>query len=139
MFSGALANAVALSDLKMNRALASIDAWAEHSGLDLPEPALRFAPTSVPDSPRLTLRLAGGTISTIIWASGYQPDMSWLHLPVFDNKGRLRHQGGVVAQGLYVLGLPFLRTRKSTFLDGVGDDARALAEHIVNARSRKAA
>lgn len=138
-FSGALANAAALSDLKMNRALAAIDRWADESGQHLPEPPRRFAPTRVPEAPRLALRLDGGAISAIVWASGFRPDMSWLHLPVFDGKGRLKHDGGIVAPGLYVLGLPFLRTRKSTFLDGVGDDARALAGHIAETRLRRAA
>lgn len=139
LFSGALANAAELSDLKMNRALAVIDNWALRSGLDFPEPPRRFAATSVPASPRLTLPLASGAISTIVWASGFQPDMSWLHMPVFDDKGRLRHKGGIVAPGLYSLGLPFLRTRKSTFLDGVGHDAHALAQHIAETHGRQAA
>lgn len=139
LFSGALANTVALSDLKMNRALLVIDNWASDSGESLPEPPRRFAPTRVPDSPWLSLSLAGGAISTIVWASGFRPDMSWLHVPVFDRKGRLKHEGGIVAPGLYVLGLPFLRTRKSTFLDGVGDDAHVLTRHIAETRVRQAA
>ena len=139
LFSGALANAVELSDLKMNRALTVIDDWIAQSGLDFPQPPQRFGPTVVPASPRLTLSLANDGISTIVWAAGFQPDMSWLHLPVFDEKGRLKHEGGVVAPGLYAIGLPFLRTRKSTFLDGVGNDARALAEHIIQNRMRNVA
>lgn len=139
LFSGALANTVALADLKMNRALSVIDSWAAGSSESFPEPPRLFAPTRVPDSPRLTLSLASGAISTVVWASGFRPDMSWLHLPVFDAKARLRHEGGIVAPGLYVLGLPFLRTRKSTFLDGVGDDARVLAQHIAETRVRQAA
>ena len=138
-FSGALANTAELSDLKMNRVLAAIDDWAQRNGVDLPEPPCRFVPTLVPRSPRLTLPLAGGAISAIVWASGFQPDMSWLHLPVFDGKGRLIHHGGIIAPGLYALGLPFLRTRRSTFLDGVGDDARVLARHIAESRIRNAA
>ena len=56
-----------------------------------------------------------------IWATGYRPDYSWLDVPVFDRKGRLRHDGGVVAApGMYVMGLPFLRRRKSSFIDGAG-------------------
>lgn len=139
MFSGSLANAAALSDLKMNRALAQIDAWAEQNGLGAAAPPRPFAPTRVPDRPRLALDIAGSAISTIVWATGFRPDYSWLHLPVFDGKGRLQHGGGIVAPGLYVLGLPFLRTRKSTLLDGVGDDARVLARHIAATTACKAA
>jgi putative flavoprotein involved in K+ transport len=138
MFSGALANAASLSDLKMNRALSWMDSWAREAGLYLAEPPVRFAPTRLPALPRLTLDLSGGAIRTIVWATGFAPDYSWLHLPVFDAKGRLRQDGGVVAPGLYALGLPFMRTRKSTLLDGVGDDAHWLARHII-AAGRKAA
>jgi putative flavoprotein involved in K+ transport len=139
MFSGALANAVALSDLKMNRALSQMDAWARKIGLPVPDAPERFAPTRLPDKPRLTLDLSAGAIATIIWATGFEPDYSWLHLPVFDGKGRLQHDSGVVAPGLYALGLPFMRTRKSTLLDGVGDDARWLARHITATAGRRAA
>jgi putative flavoprotein involved in K+ transport len=93
----------------------------------------------VPKLPRLGLDTARGAISTIVWATGFEPDFSWLDLPVFDGKGRLLHQGGIVAPGLYALGLPFLRTRKSTLLDGVADDARVLAGHIAATTVRKAA
>lgn len=139
LFSGALAHAAEMSDLKMNRTLAVIDGWAQQSGLNLEEPPRRFAPTWVPKNPRLTLSVAKGAISTIVWASGFQPSMSWLHMPVFDERGRLRHEGGIVAPGLYVLGLQFLRTRKSTFLDGVGEDARMLAQSLVKTSGRLAA
>jgi putative flavoprotein involved in K+ transport len=130
MFSGSLANAASLSDLKMNRALSQMDAWAMETGLHLERPPIRFVPTRLPTLPRLTLDISGGMIRTIVWATGLEPDYSWLHLPVFDDKGRLSHVGGVVAPGLYALGLPFMRTRKSTLLDGVGDDARWLAHHM---------
>jgi putative flavoprotein involved in K+ transport len=75
--------------------------------------------------------LIDGRVNTVIWATGYRPDYSWLEVPVLDRKGRLRHDGGVVdAPGMYVMGLPFLRRRKSSFIDGVGDDARDLADHL---------
>jgi putative flavoprotein involved in K+ transport len=80
---------------------------------------------------RLSLDLNGGSIRTAIWATGYRPDYSWLDVPVLDRKGRLQHDGGVVtAPGMYVLGLPFLRRRKSSFIDGAGDDAADLAAHL---------
>ncbi len=68
-----------------------------------------------------------------MWATGYRPDHSWLHVPgVFDRKGRLRHDGGVVADapGLYRIGLNFLRRRKSSFIHGAEDDARDLVHHL---------
>ncbi|UOA27871.1 NAD(P)-binding domain-containing protein [Pseudosulfitobacter sp. DSM 107133] len=139
MFSGALANAASLSDLKMNRALTQMDNWVATTGLDLKAPPVRFAPTWLPTLPRLTLDISCGAIKTVVWATGFAPDYSWLHLPVFDAKGRLVHNGGIVAPGLYALGLPFMRTRKSSLIDGVGDDARWLARHIATSVDRRAA
>ncbi|MCA8882160.1 MAG: NAD(P)-binding domain-containing protein [Rhodobacteraceae bacterium] len=139
IFSGALANMCALSDLKMNRLLQAIDDWAEDRAaapFDAPE---RFAPTRVPDTPRLSHDLMHGRFRTVIWATGVRPDHSWLDLPVFDHRGRLKHDGGIVAPNLYVLGLPFLRRRNSALLDGVGADARFIADHIVEMRGRQAA
>ncbi|HET7527047.1 MAG TPA: hypothetical protein VFK10_13985, partial [Burkholderiaceae bacterium] len=53
-----------------------------------------------------------------------------LDAPVFDRRGNLRHDRGVVAPGLYVLGLPFLRRRKSSFIHGAEDDVRELAADL---------
>lgn len=140
-FSGSLGNVCALADLKMNRLLDQIDEWIAGTGFDREaDPMHRFEPTRVPDSPALSLDLADAGIATVIWATGYRPDYSWLHVPVFDRKGRIRHDGGVVdAPGMYVLGLPFLRRRKSSLIDGAGDDARALARHLSDSLYRKAA
>ena len=130
LFSGSLANAAALSDLKMNRALDAFDAWASKAKIKGLLPRERFDPTFIPNSPGLSLDLSKGRVSNIIWATGFQPDFDWLNLPVFGRKGRLEHRQGIVAPGLYVLGLPFLRTRRSSLIDGVGADASALADHL---------
>jgi putative flavoprotein involved in K+ transport len=59
---------------------------------------------------------------------------------VFDRKGRIRHDGGIVATpGMYVMGLPFMRRRKSSFIDGAGDDAADLAAHLSHNLERAAA
>jgi putative flavoprotein involved in K+ transport len=133
-FSGSLRNMCALSDLKMDRLLDTIDAWATERGLDGEvEPPHRFPPTRVEASPPLSLDLTSGEIKTIIWATGFRPDYSWLHVPVLDAKGRIRHDGGVVSSpGLYVMGLQFLRRRKSALIDGAGDDARDLSAHLAD-------
>jgi putative flavoprotein involved in K+ transport len=132
LFSGSLCNQCALSDLKMGRLLDTIDRWASDNGLDdAVEPPHRFAPTRVGESPPLSLDLSRGEIRTIVWATGYRPDWSWLEVPVLDRKGRLRHDGGIVpSPGMYVMGLQFLRRRKSALLDGAGDDARELSAHL---------
>jgi putative flavoprotein involved in K+ transport len=131
-FSGSLKNLCAMSDLKMNRLLDSIDLWASENGLDDEVgPPERYAPTEVDASPPLGMRLDDGAIRTIIWATGFRPDYSWLDVPVLDRKGRVRHDGGVVeAPGMYLMGMQFLRRRKSALIDGAGDDARDLSAHL---------
>jgi putative flavoprotein involved in K+ transport len=68
----------------------------------------------------------------VLWATGFQPDHSWLDLPVRDRHGRIRHDGGIItsAPGLYLLGLPVLRTRASTYIHGAVPDTDALASHL---------
>ena len=131
-FSGSLRNMCALADLKMGRLLDTIDEWASANDVDGEvEPAERFAPTEIADDPPLGLDLAGGEIKTILWATGFRPDYSWLDVPVFDRKGRVRHDGGIVGSpGMYLMGMQFLRRRKSSLIDGAGDDARDLSTHL---------
>lgn len=131
-FSGSLRNVCALADLKMRRLLEAIDDWIEHNPVlcDAPE---RFEPTRVDDNPSLLLDLQNSNVRTIIWATGFRPDYSWLDVPVLDRKGRIRHEGGVVDMpGMYVLGLPMLRRRKSSFIHGIEDDARELMAHLAD-------
>ena len=132
-FSGSLANTCALADLKMNRFLTRADEWATASGRsdELPPPH-RFAPTHVDPRAPLELDLTSGEVATVLWATGFRPDHSWLDLPVRDHKGRIRHDGGVVTDspGLYVLGLPVLRTRASTYIHGAVGDTHAVARHL---------
>ena len=132
LFSGGLRNQFALADLKMTRLLDTFDDWAHSHARDSEiGPPERFEPTHAPASSRLDLDLRSGEIRSIIWATGFRPDYSWLDVPVVDHKGHLRHDGGVVdAPGLYAIGLPLLRRRKSTFIHGAEDDARDIVEHL---------
>jgi putative flavoprotein involved in K+ transport len=133
-FSGSLSNQAALSDLKMNRLLDLIDDWAaNHDVAGGARPPHRFERTRIPASPPLSLDLKRGEIRSVIWATGFRPDYSWLEAPVFDRKGRIRHDGGVVdSPGLYLMGLQFMRRRKSALIDGAGDDARDLSAHLAS-------
>jgi putative flavoprotein involved in K+ transport len=131
-FSGSLRNMCALSDLKMGRLLDRIDEWAQKNGFDAAAgPPYRLPPTRVEPAPPLGMDLASGEIKTIIWATGYRPDYSWLEVPILDRKGRLLHDGGVVSSpGMYLMGTQFMRRRKSALIDGAGDDARDLSTHL---------
>jgi putative flavoprotein involved in K+ transport len=133
-FSGSLRNQCALSDLKLGRLLDAFDRWATDHGLDAELAAPhRFVPTVVDEKPPLSRDLAPRNIRTIIWATGYRPDLSWLEVPVLDRKGRIRHDGGIVdAPGMYLMGMPFLRRRKSALIDGAAADARDLSDHLAS-------
>ena len=131
-FSGSLLNQCALSDLKMNRLLNGFDEWATEAGRDGEvEPSHRLERTRTPEKPPLTLKLVDAGIRTVLWCTGYHPDLSWLEIDILDRKGRIRHDGGVTpSPGLYLMGMQFLRRRKSALIDGAGDDARDLSAHL---------
>jgi putative flavoprotein involved in K+ transport len=134
LFSGGLRNVCSLADLKMKRLLAAFDDWALTTGRDDETgPPEDFAPTVVPAATRLRIDLSRGEIGSIVWATGFRPDYGWLDVPVVDEKGRLRHEGGVLdPPGLYALGLPMLRRRRSSFINGIEDDARAVTDHLAS-------
>jgi putative flavoprotein involved in K+ transport len=132
LFSGGLRNMFSLADLKLRRLLDTFDEWALTSGRDAEfGPPERLEPTRAPESSRLQLDLGSGEIRSIVWTTGFRPEYGWLDVPVVDAKGQLRHEGGVVDRpGLYALGLPVLRRRKSTFICGIEDDAREVTDHL---------
>jgi putative flavoprotein involved in K+ transport len=139
-FSGSLRNKCELADLKLGRLLNVVDEWATANGLDdETPPPHRFEPTVVPQPPALGLDLTNGAIQTIIWATGFRPDYSWLDVDVLDAKGMVRHDGGVVeSPGMYVIGSPFLRRRKSSFIDGAREDAQDLIIELAAFLDRRA-
>ena len=130
-FSGGFANQCASADLKLGRLLDLVDEHAAAHGLDaeVGEPD-RPGPTVAPTA-ATTMRL--DDVGTVIWATGFRPDYPWLDPDLLDRKGAIRHDGGVMTRpGMYVLGLPFTRRRKSSFLDGVGPDALELSAHLAD-------
>lgn len=130
LFSGGLAHLAASADLKMHRLFDLADQWIAENGVDAPAPD-RPADTALPAEPILSLRLDAESIRSVIWATGFAPDFSMVDMPAFDPRGRLKHSGGVCdIPGLYVLGLPFLRRRRSHHISGAAADAEDLATHI---------
>lgn len=117
------------AEQKLDRVLQRIDRFIDETCMaaDIPD---RRPPIAISEAPtELELRDAG--ISSVLWATGYRRRYPWLQVPVLNIRGEIIHDAGVTpAAGLYVLGLNFQRTRKSSFIDGVGDDARAVAEHL---------
>ena len=127
-FRDDLAETTAAAQARLERLLARLDASAR-PGDPPAEPEAARPITLGPSPDRIDLASEG--IRTVVWATGYARDYSWLKLPVLDTAGEIVHRGGVTPMpGLYVLGLPFMRRRKSSFLDGVGADAEILAQHI---------
>ncbi|UCH30547.1 MAG: NAD(P)-binding domain-containing protein [Myxococcales bacterium] len=117
------------AEQKLDRVLGTIDDFIDET-LMAAESRDRRPAIQVSDAPtELDIRDAG--ISSVLWATGYRRQYPWLRVPVLNIRGEIIHDGGVTpADGLYALGLNFQRTRKSSFIDGVGNDARALADHI---------
>ena len=132
-FSNDLDDTVRRADDALHQMLRRMDRWAAVNGLDREiDPVTRPAPIDTSGAVR-SLDMGPGGISTVLWATGYRPDFSYLDMDVVDRSGAIAHDGGVVtgAPGMYLMGLPFMRTRKSTYIDGVGPDAEALSEHLV--------
>jgi putative flavoprotein involved in K+ transport len=134
-----LAENLAKGDANLRSVLDEADAYVARNGLDLPEEP--DARTTVADSdcvkkPILSLSLAKSAITTIIWATGFTADFSWLKVDAFDANGRPKHQRGVSAEpGIYFLGLPWLSRRGSSFIWGVWHDAKYLADQITIQRN----
>ncbi|MEM8801758.1 MAG: NAD(P)/FAD-dependent oxidoreductase [Pseudomonadota bacterium] len=128
--SGDLALEMARAWARRDRLLSRIDAFIKASGEKAPHIVTPAARTLPPADPRsINLRAAG--IRTIFWATGFQRDYGWLRLDALNAAGEIRQTGGVCdVPGLYAMALPFMRRRNSTFIDGVGADARDLTRHI---------
>jgi putative flavoprotein involved in K+ transport len=123
-----LAKTADAAQAALERLLARIDIVADAFGIARTDDAAR--PLHFDASPT-ALDLAAEGIRTVLWATGYQRNYSWLKVPVLDAAGEISHAGGITASpGLYVLGLNFLRRRRSHFIDGVGFDAVELAQDI---------
>lgn len=126
---------VHFADEFSQRMKADVDAYLGKSGSELPP--LQEDPADVPDPqagcayslPILSLGEAG--VSTVIWATGFSADFSWVHLPVLDQRNQPVHRGGISpVPGLYFLGFPWLNSRKSGIIYGIEEDARRITDSI---------
>lgn len=128
-FDDDLAETMASAERKLDRVLGRIDRHIEETSKPAgrPERAPAIQVERAPDQ----IDLHADGVQTVLWATGFKRRYPWLHVPVRDARGELMHRGGITpSAGLYALGLSFLRQRKSSFIDGVGNDARALSAHI---------
>jgi putative flavoprotein involved in K+ transport len=133
-FHADLADNVARGDEDYLSLLDAADDYVNRNGLDLPEEpeARNFLPNpECLSNLQLELNLAEAGVTSIVWATGYTVDFSWLKVDAFDTKGKPKHQRGVSSEsGIYFLGLPWLSRRGSSFIWGVWHDAKHIADHI---------
>ena len=131
-----LAKNIADGDANYLGLLAEADAYIDAHGLDLPPEEDAKIIGADPDCVKTPIRqinLAEQGVMTIIWATGYVQDFSWLKVDAFDANGKPAHNRGVAkADGIYFLGLPWLSMRGSSFIWGVWEDAKYLAAQISN-------
>lgn len=138
-FRDDLADNITRGDLNYLALLDAADAYVEANGLDLPEePQARILgpDPEAATNPRLELDLAEAGVTSIVWATGFATDYSWLQVDAFDENGKPQHNRGVSTEpGVYFIGLPWLSRRGSSFIWGVWHDAKHVAGHIATQRS----
>ena len=134
-FGDNLVEDAAAADFKMIGLLRRIDEYIDGLSNRRAFPTEPFPSlTGVSDGPA-SMDLASAGIRTVLWATGFRRSYPWLHLPVLDQRGEIRHDRGITPHaGLYVVGLRFLRRRNSSFLDGQRNDAEEIADHILSRR-----
>ena len=114
---------------------AMIDDYIKKEEVDAPLPEVD--PADLPDknaecaSNERYINLSEHNITTIIWATGFRGDFGYLKLPVFSSEGKLNYNDGIAdIDGLYFLGFPWLRKRKSGIVHGINEDAEFISEKI---------
>jgi putative flavoprotein involved in K+ transport len=137
-FAPDLRDNIARGDANYLAVLDEADAYVLRNGLQLPEEmdARKIGPDpECVTNPISELKLAAAGITSIIWATGFTSDYSWLKVNAFDEKGKPKHQRGVSSEpGIYFLGLSWQSRRGSAFIWGVWHDAKHLADRIATQR-----
>jgi putative flavoprotein involved in K+ transport len=121
------------TESRLGRRMSSRDFIIGSSRRQLQKKGVRFRPR-LTDAGGRSVRFADGSTldaDVVIWATGYRPDYSWIHIPGVAHDGQVTHRRGVTqALGLYFLGLTWQHTRGSALLGFVNDDATDLASRI---------
>jgi putative flavoprotein involved in K+ transport len=138
-FASDLATNIAKGDADYLSVLGEADAFVTRTGLTLPPEPQAHIIGPDPEcltNPILHLNLAQAGITSIIWATGFERDYTWLNVNAFDGNDRPKHQRGVSAEpGVYFIGLPYQSRRGSSFIWGVWHDAKHVADHIAKQRA----
>ena len=130
-FSGDLERTTSASHTRLVRLLDRIDACIESRGLEAQDADWAAREPFFAAGEPCTVDLQQSRIGSVVWATGYVRRYPWLNVPVLDSRGEIVHRGGVATvPGLFVLGLTFLRRRRSHFIDGCGIDANEIAGHV---------
>jgi putative flavoprotein involved in K+ transport len=137
-FADDLAHNLDAADATADRIKGAIDRYIAARGIEAPtEP--RYAPVWEPAADEARLSLAHADVSTVVWATGFRSDWSWVDVPAFDGAGYPSHRRGVTTvPGLYVLGLPWLHTWGSGRFSGIDRDAGHVAERVARFRATEA-
>jgi putative flavoprotein involved in K+ transport len=139
-FADDIRQTTSAADAQLAQTLARIDEFALSIGLDPKIGPAEAVPRIRPRPAPTEIDLHEEKIATVLWATGFRRSYPWLRVPVLDERGEIRHKGGVTDEpGLYVLGLRFQRRRNSNFIDGVGNDADELSRHLAQRLRKEAA
>ncbi len=133
-FAEGLAENIAEGDKAYFDVLRDADSYIERNGLNFPPEPAAWTLLADPEcviNPLRELNLQAAGITTILWATGFRFDFSWLQADAFDDQGFPFHKRGISAErGIYFVGLPNLVNRASSFIYGVWHDAKYIADHI---------
>jgi putative flavoprotein involved in K+ transport len=130
--SDSLAENLAYAEEVAGRLTTMVDDYIDGEGISAPqaEPDLDARPPTIPGITELDL--AAEEITSIIWATGFTGDLSWVRLPLLDDAGDLRHDRCVSpVPGLWYAGFPWLTRRRSGILNGFPVDAAEVAAGVV--------
>jgi putative flavoprotein involved in K+ transport len=127
-FDGDLCVTTTRAHERLIKTLQRVDAHIDSNNVSASESEIGNVRSIIMNSVPETLNLAREGITSVVWATGYRRDYSWLHVPVVNAHGEVIHDGGITPlPGLYIVGLSFLRRRRSAFIDGCAIDAAEIA------------